>query len=352
MSRKDGSGDYKELTNELWLVFSSPGTLNRSFLLPEDGRPDLCLETGISVDVTSVRNVYARLFSLEVNSISNALINAMDMYGNELQRNKLLRIEQPLNHCVVLLENPLLHSPEFLKAFTKLLQGIASLPVERKVSLVQWYSHYSVKELNRLLSSLQQLITLQLLFSDDSDHFRMYIPQTDPAIAAATAVMTIVFFANLVKAKREGQVRPLSESLSSVAAQQEPEFLQGDYMEYEQLLFRLKVHPATVLSPALPLADFENEELNKRVNMSVDYQRFAGNSGADRIFSFQEFPFVLNAANKVERLLRDNIIRQFHERHRTIMHAVLTGVPDIPFLLLRVDRNSIVSDALVQVQSR
>ncbi len=348
-TKDEGNGDYKELTNELWVVFSSPDTLNLSFLLPNGERPDICSETGITVDVKSVHSVYALLLSVEVGSISNALVNAMDMYGSQLQRNKVLKIQQPLNHIVVLLENPLLHSPEFIQAFPKLLQGIAGLPVERKVALVQWYSHYSADELSKLLSSLQQLITLQLLFSEDSEHPRLYIPQTDPAIASATSVMTIFYFANLVKAKREGQVRPLSQTLSSVAAKPEPEFLQGEYIEFEQLLFRLKVHPATVLATGVPLSEFENEELNNRVNMGIDYQRFTGNSSGDRVFSFLEHPFILNAANKVERILRDNIVSQYHERHRTMVHAVLTGVPDIPFLLLRIDRENIVSDALVQV---
>lgn len=349
MAKGEGAGDYKELTNDLWVVFSSPETLNRSFLLPKEGRPEVCSETGISVDVKSVRDSYAMLFSVEENSISNALINAMDMYSSQLQRNKLLKVQESLNHYVVLLENPLLHSPEFIKAFPKLLQGIVALPVERKLSLVQWYSHYPAEKLNELLSSLQQLITLQLLFSEDSDHPRMYIPQTDTAITSATAVMSILYFANLVKTSREGQMRPLNELLSSIAAKPEPDFLHGDYTEYEQLLFRLKIHPANSLSTTVPLSDFENEELNNRVHMGIDYQRFAGSTSEEKVFSFLEFPFVLNAANKVERLLRDNIVRQYNERRMTMLHAVLTGVPDIPFLLLRIDRDNIVSDALVQV---
>ena len=349
-AQKAGTEDYKELTSLIWLVFSSPESLNKSFQLPEKDRSDICIQTGITVDVKAVRRTFESLFSLDVASITNALVNAMDVYCSELQRRKTFRTRESLNHVVVLLENPLLHSPEFIKAFPKFLQTISLLPVERKESLIRWYSFYPVEELQNFVSSLQQLITLQLLFSDDSEHQRMYIPQSDPAIAAATNVMMLFFFANLLVAERTGSMRPMNAKLSSIAAKPKPEFMQKDDTDYERLLSRLQVHPANAFEPPMPFSEFLNEELNDRVNMSIDYQRgYMGGNNGDHVFSFLEYPFILNTANKVEKLLRDNLVSQFSERQRTLVHAVLTGVPDIPFLLLRIDRNSIVSDALVQV---
>ena len=350
-AEKSGRQDYKELTNTLWLVFSNPESLNRSFLRKEEEekRTEACRESQISVDVGAVRRTYGSLFSLELDSVKNALVNAMDMYCSQLKREKSFTLKQSLNHFVVLLENPLLHSPEFMKAFPKLLQAITSLPVVRKELLIHWYSHYPTEELHGILSSLQQTVTLQLLFSDDSDHHRMYIPQSDPAITSACGTMTLFFFANLLKAKREGNMKPMNGKLSSIAAKTKPSFMQSETSVYEQLLSRLKVHPANTIKAPIPVTEFQNEELNNRVNMGMDYQRYMSGLGNESSFSFVEHPFILTAANKVEKLFRDNLVSQFGERQRTLIHAVLTGVPDIPFLMLRVDRNNMVQETLVQV---
>ena len=76
-----------------------------------------------------------------------------------------------------------------------------------------------------------------------------------------------------------------------------------------------------------------------------DYDRFT----REKQFAFLEYPFILNTANKVEKLLRDNLVSHFSERQRTFVHAILTGVPDTPFLHLQISREDIVSDTLSQV---
>ena len=145
-------------------------------------------------------------------------------------------------------------------------------------------------------------------------------------------------------------MRPMSEELSSVAAKPKPEFMQTDDAEYEKLLCRLKIHPANALKVPIPFGEFLNEELNGRIHMGIDYQReYQTLTNGERAFSFLEHPFVLSTDNKVEKMFRDNLFNQYSERQRTLVHSVLTGVPDLPFLLLRIDRSNIVSDALVQV---
>lgn len=353
-AQANGSGqeDYKELTNTIWLVFSSPDSLNQSFLLPEDSRPEICTETGITVDVKAVRRTYDALFGLQVDAIRNTMTNAMDMYCSTLKRMGSVLTKESLNHIVVLFENPLLHSPEFINTFPKFLQSFTLLTPSRKEALIRWYSHYPVEEIKNFVSALQQLITLHLLFSDDSEYQRMYIPQSDPAIASATSVMAVFFFANLIAAKRLGQMRSMSDELSSVAAKPKPEFMQTEDGEYEKLLCRLKVHPANALKVPIPFGEFLNEELNSRIHMGIDYQReYQTLSNGERAFSFLEHPFVLSTDNKVEKMFRDNLFNQYSERQRTLVHSVLTGVPDLPFLLLRIDRSNIVSDALVQLEA-
>ena len=341
--------DFKDLTNRLWLVFSSPEHLNKSFMVPGDKSGPVAKETGIDVDIMAVRRTYARIFELENDRVQNTLINAMDMYKVYLQRVKSFKTSKSLSHFVILMENPLSSSPEFLKSYAKLLQAIESLPMAQKERLIHWYSHYPVDELLQLVRSLQQLITLQLLFSEEGEHARFYIPQADPAIAAATNVMGLLYFASLVMAKRENNMKEFCSSLNSFMAKPKPEFLQASDSDYEQLILRLKVHPCLVRTFPIPTSEFMNEELNEKVDMSKDYQREYSNTIGDQSFSFLEHPYMLSVTNKVEKLYRDNVVSMFSERHRAVIHSVLTGVADIPYLALRISRDSIVEDALVQV---
>lgn len=106
-----------------------------------------------------------------------------------------------------------------------------------------------------------------------------------------------------------------------------------------------------MLKPVLGWDEFLNEELNNRINMAVDY-RFSSDHDlftGERHFSFLMYPFILSTANKVEKLLRDNLLAHFSERQRTFVHSLLTGVRDTPFLHLHISREDIVSDTLSQV---
>ena len=340
-------------------MFSSPESLNKSFLLSEKDLSEVAKTTGIHVDLKAVRHAYETMFNLGLDRLKNTIVNAIDMYRSALQRDSVTHAGQSasklpkcLSHIVILLENPLLHSPEFLKAFPKLLQSVASLTVPELAVLVEWYSSYSTDELQHFVSSLQQLVTIQLLSSDDSVHTRHYIPQSDTAIAAASGAMIVFYFANLVKAKREGGMKPMTPTLMSVAAKPKADFLHEGETVYEQLLAKFKVHPALLVSAPIPASEFVNEELNERVNMMLDYHRETRDSNGDKEFSFLRYPFVLSTANKMEKMFRDNLVNMYSERHRAVIHSILTGVPDIPFLLLRINRDDIVSDALVQVSYR
>lgn len=306
-------------------------------------------ETGIRVDLGSVRRMYKLIFDLEVEKVKKVLDNVMDMYKTELQNQRAFRIKESLNHFVTLLENPLLSSPEFFNSSPKLLKSISGLPVAQKEILCKWYSHYPTEELQNLVSSLHLLITLQLLCSEDGEHRRHYIPQSDSAITSATGVMNILYFANLVKAKREGNMKQLSKKLNSAAINRKAPFLQEEDIVYDQLLARLEVHPALAIKTPIPLSEFVHEELNARISMSVDFERQRRIMDGERVFAFLEYPFILTTTNKTEKLFRDNILSMFHEQRMAIVHSIFTGVPDLPFLIIRVDRGDIVSEALVQV---
>lgn len=351
-AHKKGDPNFKLLCQALWVVFGCPRTLNKSFLI--EGEQDLTeahRETGIRVDVESVRRSYDAIFDLDVEKVKKTLDNVMDMYKTELQNRRAFRVKESLNHFVTLLENPLLASPEFFNSSPKLLKSISGLPVPQKDTLCRWYSYYPTEELHNLVSSLHVIITLQLLRSEEGEHRRHYIPQSDSAVTSATAVLNILYFANLLKAKREGNMKTVSKTLSSSAVKRKAEFLQAEDSVYEQLIARLEVHPALVINTPIPLSEFVNEELNDQLSMTVDYERWRRIADGENVFAFLEYPSILTTTNKTEKLFRDNILSQFHEQRMAVMHSLFTGVADLPFLIIRVNRHDIVSEALVQVSS-
>ena len=351
-ARKKNDPNYKRLCQALWVVFGSPRSLNKSFLIEDDQKlTEAHRETGIRVDLESVRRVYSLIFDLEVEKVKKMLDNVMDMYKTELQNQRAFRVKESLNHFVTLLENPLLSSPEFFNSSPKLLKSISGLPVAQKETLCRWYSHYRMEELQGLLSSLHLLITLQILRCEEGERGRQYIAQSDSTTASATQVMNILFFANLLKAKREGNMKPIGKKLNSSALKKKPEFLQSEDNVYEQLLARLEVHPALVIKTPIPFSEFINDELNEKVSMFVDYERLRRNIEGEKVFAFLEYPFILTTTNKTEKLFRDNILSMYHEQRMAVMHSIFTGVPDLPFLIIRVNRHDIVSEALVQVSS-
>ena len=241
--------DWREISSMIWLVFGDPDALNHSFLLPES-RGVKVVENGagkknerITVDVDAVRRTYAALLGLEVPAITNALENAMDVHSSALARNKRFCQVEPLNHLVLLLENPQLHSPEFTTASGKLLAAVAGLHVVQKEMLARFYATYPAARLQEMVSNFQQLITMQLLFSDDEAKPRggRSLPQHDLLIASSTKVMMIFYFANLLMSQGSGVVRPMSSRMSSIAANPKPRFLDVVDSQFDQLLVRLRV---------------------------------------------------------------------------------------------------------------
>ena len=237
----------------IWLVFSNPEALNQSFLLPEEAEGVVVCKDGskrnsrVTVDVAAVRRTYDALLSLEIPAIINAFENAMSLYCSALTQQKAFCQVESLNHIVVLLENPQLHSPEFMTSSGKLLALVASLTIEQKEMLVRFYSTYTIERLREFVSNFHQLITMRLLFSDDSPKPRgkPYLPQTDPLITASTNVMMIFFFASLILSEKTGLTRPMNRKMSSIAANPKPHYLQSIETECDQLLMRLQVRPRT-----------------------------------------------------------------------------------------------------------
>lgn len=330
--------NYSELSTLIYSVFSSPEALNKSFLPPSttEGRRD---SSSINVDVASVRRTYKYVYDLEVERIQNTFLHAIQNYCNNLEqlcKQGTSPLLKSLNHCVIMLENPLLHSPEYVEqAFPKLLQALGHLPIDSELELVKWYASYPPEELLEFVHNLHQVITVTIVLSEDGS--RKKPVHSYPAIVAATKAMKIFYLANLLASERAGQCRP-----------------KGNYHDAEivskfvSLRQRLGIHASDIIKPVINFDEFINEELNNVLNILTDYDSFFRSQSH---FSFFSYPYLLTPANKVEKLFLDNKMAMLQQRRMILLNALINGQQplELPVLLLAIDRRNIVNDTLTRV---
>jgi len=335
----DGTSfNYKELSTLIYSIFSSPDELNRGFQLPDKAKA----QDGINVDLKSVKRTYKVLHDIEVERIQNAFMNAIQNYCSTLEQHckqKRMGTLSLLNHCVVILENPLLHSPEYVElTFPKFLHALSHLPVESELQLVKWYSTYSPEDLLVFIHNLHQVITVTIVLSED----RKKSVHHNSSIMAAAKAMKIFYLANLVASKNAGNCRPTG----GYKIENHPNSLEDESQKFSLLRKKLGIHHCDIVKPVIPFEEFINEELNNVINVYSDYDSYLRSQ-----FSFFDYPYLLVPANKVEKLFLDNKMAMLHERRRTLLNTLFMGQTlELPFLLLKIDRNNIVNEALTQVQ--
>lgn len=105
--------------------------------------------------------------------------------------------------------------------------------------------------------------------------------------------------------------------------------------------------------PRLPFSEFYNEPLSDAVEMDKDFANYKSNEGdvgPNSKFSFMRYAFILTPATKTLGLYYDNRIRMFSERRMSFLQTVV-GQPTNPYLRLKVRRDHIIDDALVEVSN-
>ena len=66
----------------------------------------------------------------------------------------------------------------------------------------------------------------------------------------------------------------------------------------------------------------------------------------DDIFSFKNYPFILNIENKTKFLFFDSKVKQIHNQREASYQMLATGVPQHPYLCLTVSRENIVRESI------
>lgn len=304
------SDDVKLVMKEVAAVFSNSDALNRSFLLSRAEQEAEAKALSMTVadlsglDTHAIIEMYLKLLQLQSNEVLNALMNATESLLCKLQ---VAQLAQPsfvadgtaVRQFVVLMHNPLLLEPQFHnKVLLPLLSLISVVPEECSASLIRWWSLLPTAQLQQMVATCQQFITVRLYHTQ----------RIDDAVVAGTRVLGLLF---------QAHERALSDGRRTANAQ----------LDYQT---------------------FYNDAVNQEVNLKEDYRRWKSNRGE---FSFCQFPFVLEPSSKSRVLMYDATAQMTHEFEGAILRSLFVGATS-PYLVIKVRRAHLINDTLLQMGLR
>ncbi|XP_050296568.1 ubiquitin-protein ligase E3A isoform X2 [Anthonomus grandis grandis] len=320
----------------------------------KDKDEDSCAETSKTsirpVDLPAVRRAYTALFKLKTSIFENAMVNALVTLAGNLQMELPIRKEKDshddiVNVLLIVFEIPALGSGDFLEtALPAICRAAQWLPVEVQATLATSWAGPGRSSIRNILENLQQLITLRVIVTP---FHREFFIQDENVITSATQVMKVLYYANVLAGVLES---PALRNMDDMNDSMDESFLavklNKSVAPVDSLAQTLGVHILDCRKPFLPYSEFYNEPLSDMVEMDRDFANFKSEFGK---FSFMNYPFILTPATKTMGLYFDNRIRMYSERRISILQAV-TGQPSNPYLRLKVRRENIIDDALVELE--
>lgn len=317
-------------------------------------------DSPFTVDMESLHRAYSQLLSLPDLPFQGALINALTSLSRALQmdfkyHHVVDKSPNLINIFVIIMEYPNLHSPEYLEAaFPSFCKALGLMPVAAQARLVKVWASYGAQRLTEILHMLQQLITVRII-NNEGRWGRSFHLNDDEAISGACSVMKVVYFASLYGGSHDSHQLLLEEKQSNEADAQNIALEGAIGMEPKEqsqpkedpLGHELKILPLNSRKPLIPPEEFVNEPLNEHIDISTDYAYYRAEPESK--FSFMMHTFVLNTASKNMLMYFDNRIRMLQERRSSLLHTIMHGGPPMPYLRLRVRRDHVIDDALVNV---
>lgn len=308
-------------------------------------------KTDLQVDIESVQRTYKSLYGLGESRIENALHNAIislsqmaevDIrFHHEFQHNASY-----LNCFLIIFENHMLQSAENLeKAFPSICHTMSLLPLQAQVSLTRVWSGFPAESLKKKLEGLQQLITFKVL-TQQIDPFHNHNLNENEDVTSATKLMKLLYYASILGGDLEFENRgSLSlQELLDATDRDESRTPKGDPLAKE-----LGVTILDCRKPLLPLEDFYNEPLSDSLEVDRDFTNFKKSQDQD-CFAFLSYPFILTPSTKSMGLFYDNRIRMFEEQRMTVLNSLIQGEQYSPYLKIKVKRDQVVEDALIQLE--
>ncbi|XP_044263019.1 ubiquitin-protein ligase E3A [Tribolium madens] len=315
----------------------------------EDSSADTSDGSILPVDLPSVRRAYSALFKLKTSIFEHSLVNALVTLAGNLQMELPTRKEcgnqdDVVNVLLIVFEIPALGSGDFLEtALPAICRASEWLPVEVQAKLARIWSGTGRSSLRNILENLQQLVTLRVIVTQ---FHRDFYVQDENVITSATKLMKILFYANILAGVLESPDLRNEELSMSMDDSYVAIKLNKTQPPVDPLAAELGVHVLDCRKPYLPFSEFYNEPLSDGVEMDRDFANYKSELGK---FSFMNYPFILTPATKMMGLYFDNRIRMYSERRISILQSV-TGQPSNPYLRLKVRRDHIIDDALVELE--
>ena len=317
----------------------------------------------VTVDVAAVRRVYARLYEIPKHLFQAALVNAVISLSRAVEMDLKYhhaydRDPNYLNIFVIVMEIPLLHSPEFIECATpQICKAMVLLPVSAQAKLARVWSRFTSAQIKLMVDYLQQLITLKVV---SMPWTHMSSVNDNDTITSAARVLKILYYASILGGctdpsevleeearQNEEASENLAELLQDAVGRGEPK--EKSTVRQDPLEKELGVKAIDCREPAVAFVDFVNEPLSDVIEMEKDYTYYRAES--DDKFSFMTHPFLLTTTVKSLGMYFDNRIRMLQERRTSIYQTLVHGAPTTPYLRLPIRRDHIIDDALVAVST-
>lgn len=310
----------------------------------------------VSVDIPSLRRSYEALFAVPGNKFQSALINALILLTESVELDlKLFGGDKKdpdfLNVFVIVTEIPVLNAPDYLEmVLPQFCKATSHLPVQAQTRLARVWAKHCRSRMKNLLEALQQLITLKVISGQFN---RDYCVNDEDSITAPTKVMKILYYANMLAGdldppdlrQDDSDCDGMDDTLLGAVGRESKE----PRAKYEDPLgAELQVNVLDSRKPFLPFSEFYNEPLSDAIEMDRDFAYYKSEL-EQRKFSFMNHAFILTPATKTMGLYYDNRIRMYSERRMSFLQSVVRGQPTNPYLKLKVRRDHIIDDALVEV---
>lgn len=351
MLEKAPAGDLKSLKKEDFRTLEGDLDKDEDSCVDKTDTPDSLQHT--TVDLVSLRRAITRLY--EDNSAMFEMLNtSIERLASILMSDlkvfdRRQDIESMITVFVIIFEIFSIAKIQFLDiAFPSICKAATYLPVWAQARLARIWAENCRSSLKNYLECIQQLITLQVIYSD---FYRESYVQDNEKIVNATKVMKIVYNACLLSGELEARQRD-----DSIVDDDDMFTFGGSKTQKSQppedpLAIELGVSALECRVPFIPFEQFYNETLSDIIEMDKDYlnyKQMGSSSGSP--FSFMLYSFILTPATKTLSLYFDNRIRMYSERRLSIFHTQIAGQPPSPYFKLRVRRDRLIEDALVELE--
>ncbi|XP_012279942.1 ubiquitin-protein ligase E3A isoform X2 [Orussus abietinus] len=305
-----------------------------------------------SVDLPAVRRAFAALWSLPGEAFESALIHALVSLADSIELDLRVfsaarydSIDSLLNVFLIVFEIPALGNSEYLElALHMLCKAVACLPIAAQAKMARIWARHCKSRLPSLLQALQELITVKVI---SGSFTRDYCVQDAETITAPTKVMKIVYYASILAGELDSLESSRDEDDDMANLDKSSHRNTSSQNLQDPLAELLGICMLDARKPEISFNDFYNEPLSDIVEMDKDFAYYK--SEDPKKFSFMNYAFILTPATKTLGLYYDNRIRMYNERRMSFLQTVV-GQPTNPFLRLKIRRDHLIDDALVELE--